>query len=138
MTAFQLPIDVLCLCRDQDKKDAVTGHALFCPQHKALMAELFKPQPKDVIMDNPTPPTALPSINWRVHLPSAFKSLSPNVNEVHTEFLDFYAPHCNVNENGVLAVGGPGEVLAILAPGSWSRIENLDAIVDGVARVRAE
>lgn len=126
MPEFALPADILCLCRDRDKKDAVTGHALFCPQHKALMAELFKPQPKDVIMDNQAPPPAVPpALNWRVTDQDANVYL-------------FYAPHCNVNENGVLAVGGPGEVLAIFAPGQWSIIENLDAIVDGVARVKAE
>lgn len=128
MPDFQLPTDVLCLCRDRDTKDAVTGHALFCPQHKALIAELYKPQPRDVIMDGnqpQAPAAALPSINWRVITTHSVRQ--------------FYAPHCNVNENGVLAVGGPGEVLAIFAAGEWSAIENMDAIgADGVARVRAE
>lgn len=125
MTNFQLPVDTPCTCQRGDKMDAVTGHALNCPTHAALMVELFKPNPKDVIMDNqPKQLPAPPNVHWRV------------IDADGNEFL-YYAPHCNADAQGLLAVGGPGEVLAIFAPGSWSRIENLDAVTDGVARVRA-
>lgn len=129
MTTFRLPVDTPCTCARGDVLDAVTGHANACPTHAALMAELFKPQPKDVIMENQqkqydqVTPAAPPNVNWRV------------IDRDGNEFL-YYAPHCNADAQGLLAVGGPGVVLAIFAPGEWSRIENLDAMgADGVARV---
>ena len=60
-------------------------------------------------------------INWRV------------IDADGNDFL-YYAPHCNADAQGILAIGGPGMVLAIFGPGEWSRIENLDAVTDGVAR----
>lgn len=122
---FQLPTDTPCTCQPLSKKDAVTGHALSCPTHAALMVELFRPMPKDKIVENHTPvPTALPNVHWRVV-------------DADGNTWEYICPHCNADAQGLLAVGGPGEVLAIFAPGSWSRIENMDAKgVDGVARVR--
>lgn len=129
MTAFQLPADVPCLCRDQDKKDAMTGHALFCPQHKALMAELYKPQPKDVIMENEAPAAAPP-----VPVSRMWSVLDSDGTVNH-----YFAPNCNVDERGVLAIGAPGCILAVYASGHWRSIINLDARgEDGVARVKVE
>lgn len=134
MPEFRLPVDTSCTCARSDVLDAVTGHAMTCPTHAALMAELFKPQPKDVIMDRdpkkqydrPEPPPTPPSVHWQVV-----------DRDGHT--FEYICPHCNADAQGLLAVGGPGVVLAIFGPGEWSRIENLDAKgADGVARVGLE
>lgn len=127
MSGFQIE-DVECTCQRGERRDAVSGHALDCPTHAHIMAELFKPMPggRDSAPDAPPQPAeTAPAIHWRVTTPQDF-------------YFEFYAPHCNADAQGLLAIGGPGEVLAIFAPGQWSRIENMDARgEDGVSRVKA-
>lgn len=112
MTAMPIPPGIDCTCLRGDVMHPVTDHATSCPTHTYIMEELYRLQPREKIMGTET---FQQSIRWRVSLRGGGERI-------------YVAPNCNTTEQGVLVIGGPNMVAAILASGEWRMIEDLSAI----------